>query len=203
MSKLFWLGAVLSGALALGPIAKAQQADRPFSIDLGAGYSTERGKLATVDCGCLWKRGGSFDAAITFSNGVGVVAQVTGDRNAGFGNGLSISEISFMAGLRYTMQAHRWMDRFPGFANRSSFFGEGLMGFAHGFDSTFPTPSGGIAPSVNATSLQLGGGMNFELARGFSARAFEVDYVRTTLPNGVNNIQNNMRLSFGITYRIY
>lgn len=202
ISRIFWMGAVAAGALALGPVANAQRPERPYSIDLGAAYSIERGKIATVDCGCFWKRGGSLDAAITFSNGVGVVVQLTGDRNANFGSGLSISEVSVMGGLRYTAQIHRWTDRYPLFSHRSSFFGETLMGFAHGFDATFPTSSGGIVSRVNATSLQLGGGMNFDLAKGFSARAFEVDYVRTTLPNGGNNIQNNLRLSFGISYRL-
>ena len=203
MNRLFWLGAVLASALTLGPVAKAQEAAQPLSIDLGATYSTERGKIAMIDCGCLWKRGGSVDAAITLSNGVGVAVVLTGDRNGNFGSGLSLSEVSLMAGLRYTLQAHRWTDRFLGSRHRTSFFGEGLVGFAHGFDSTFPNSNSGLVSSANATSVQLGGGMNIGLTKGFSARAIEVDFVRTTLPNGGNNIQNNLHLSFGITYHIH
>jgi peptidoglycan-associated lipoprotein len=193
------LGTILAAALALVPSTHAQE---PYSVDLAATYSTERGRIATIDCGCFWKQGGSIDAAITFSNGVGIAVNLTGDRNDNFGSGLSLSEISFMAGLRYTRETHRWTDRILGSSHPSSFFGEALFGFAHGFDATFPAGAG-LASSVNANSLQLGGGMNIALAKGFGARAFELDYVRTTLPNGGNNIQNNFRLSFGITYNLH
>jgi hypothetical protein len=38
------------------------------------------------------------------------------------------------------------------------------------------------------------------LSRGFGVRAFEVDYLRTSLPNNASNSQNDLRIAFGLTY---
>lgn len=49
--------------------------------------------------------------------------------------------------------------------------------------------------------MQLGGGLNLNLGKGFGIRGLEVDYVCSTLPNNASNTQDNLRLPFGITYR--
>ena len=50
--------------------------------------------------------------------------------------------------------------------------------------------------------MQLGGGLDVTLSRGFGVRALQVDYIRTSLPNNTSNIQNDLRIAFGITYRV-
>jgi peptidoglycan-associated lipoprotein len=202
MSRVFWLAAVVAGALTFGPVTRAQDKERRFAVDLGVTYSLERGKIATVDCGCVWKQGGSLDAASTFFHGLGAAVTLTGDRNVNIGSGVSLSEVSFMAGPRYTFETRRWTDRYMGSMHAASIFGQALFGVAHGLDGAFPSSSG-LMTTASASSMEFGGGLNIALAKGFGARAFELDYVRTTLPNGGNNIQNNVRLSFGFTYRIH
>jgi len=40
------------------------------------------------------------------------------------------------------------------------------------------------------------------LTRHVSARAFEVNWLRTELPNGKTNIQNNLQFGAGLVFRI-
>ena len=49
--------------------------------------------------------------------------------------------------------------------------------------------------------MQAGGGLNVDLSGNFGLRALEVDYLRTTLPNGSANSQNDLRIAFGVIYR--
>jgi hypothetical protein len=49
--------------------------------------------------------------------------------------------------------------------------------------------------------MQIGGGVDVLMFKGFGIRALEADYVRSSLPNSASNNQNDLRLSFGISYR--
>ena len=62
-----------------------------------------------------------------------------------------------------------------------------------------------VNPSENGSAakenaVQAGGGLNWYLSKHWGVRLIEADYVRTALPNAAANIQNDMRLSAGITY---
>src|SRR5262249_45029141 len=102
---------------------------------------------------------------------------------------------------RYTLNTKRWDDHWFGSRRGSNIFIEALFGIAHGFDSFFPASSG-VESSANSFSFQVGGGINMSLTKHLGLRALEADYVRTALPNGADNTQNDLRLAFGITYRL-
>ena len=72
---------------------------------------------------------------------------------------------------------------------------------AHGFDGFYPA-SPAPTTSANSFAVQAGGGLNLYLTRSLGIRLIEADYVRTALPNGAANTQNDMRLAFGVTYHI-
>ena len=55
--------------------------------------------------------------------------------------------------------------------------------------------------TANGFSMQLGGGLDVAIAKGFSVRALELDYVHTNLPNNASNSQNDFRIAFGVSYR--
>jgi hypothetical protein len=69
----------------------------------------------------------------------------------------------------------------------------------HGFNGVYPASSS-TTSSANAFALQAGGGFNYYLTKQWGLRLFEADYVRTALPNNAANIQNDLRLGFGVTY---
>jgi uncharacterized low-complexity protein len=204
MHKTFLI-ALLLGALMMGATAQAQQQPAQKlqlqSVDLAVTYSPARAKIAQTDCGCFWMQGGSADAAATFFHGLGVAANLTGERTSNITLGVDLSKISFMIGPRYTYNMHRATDRFLGSKHPSRVFGEWLFGGVYGFNSVFPT-SGGVKSNANAFSMQLGGGMDVSLARSFSVRAIELDWVRSNLPNTGSDTQNDLRLAFGMSYHI-
>ena len=72
----------------------------------------------------------------------------------------------------------------------------------HAIDGMYPS-STTLKTNATAFSFQAGGGLNISLARGFGVRAIELDYLRTSLPNGTTDSQHDLRLAFGITYRLH
>jgi hypothetical protein len=201
MSKIFWAGVFLVGAFAFSATARAQQESRPLLVDLAVTYTAERAKIATTDCGCFWLQGGSVNAGATLFRGLGVAANLTGGHSSNIAPGLDLNKLAFMVGPRYTLGTGRWTNHFLGPKHSTSVFGEALFGFAHGFDSIFPTSSG-LTSTATAFSMQVGGGLNIALAHGFGLRALEIDYVRSRLPNNAGNNQNDLRLSLGLSYRL-
>jgi outer membrane immunogenic protein len=199
--------ALALASLALASPAGAQQSggegSRVPPIDITATYTAEHAKISpSGDCGCFWLQGGSGEANIYVYRGLSVAAELTGSRVGNVTPGVDISQIAVMGGPRYTFGTSRWTDRFFGSQHRTSFFGEALFGGVHAFDGAYPS-STGLKTTASAFSMQVGGGFNIRLAKNFGLRAFEVDYVRTSLPNGTTDSQHDLRLAAGISYQIH
>jgi len=196
---------LLVGACILaGAAGWAQQSQKPVqreavSTDLAIIFSTERSQLMPSQ-GCFWLKGVGADAAVTFWKGFGIAASLTGDTISNVTPGVDVKKITYLAGPRYTWTA--WQGH-PDAADqrRLQVYGQGLFGWTHGFAGIYPAIP---APTTSAGSLaiQAGGGLNLNLTRNYGVRLLEADYVRTTLPNGAANIQNDMWLSFGVTWHI-
>jgi peptidoglycan-associated lipoprotein len=200
MRKTFVVGTLLVGVLTVGgSAARAQEkqaASSSFqlsSIDLAATYTTERSNVTPTGGSNFWAQGGSFDAGFTFYHGFGVAANFTGDHASNIAPGVNLSLMHFMAGPRYTL-------RFSS-KHESRVFSEALFGGVHGFDSVFPVGTT-VSSSANSFSMQVGGGWDIVVSKHLAIRAFEADYVRTSLPNNGTNVQNFLRLAFGVTYHI-
>jgi len=193
--RMTWTTALLLGALAACGQSSAQQRG-PEKADIGGPevavtYDLERAQIANAGCGCFWLQGGSVEFAMPFYRGLGVAASFGGEHAWNIQPGANLSKLTYLAGPRYT---------FGGAGlHAPHLFGEALFGGAHGFDSIFPS-SGGVTPTANSYAMQFGGGMDLGLSSGFGLRAFEVDYVRTALPNNGSNTQNDLRLAFGLSY---
>lgn len=196
--RLTYLKSVLLvGVLtASGPMACAQgqqpagQGFRLSSVNVAGTFTTERSKVTTSGNG-FWLYGGSADAAFTFFHGLGVAANLTGDRASGIAPGVDLGEIAFMAGPRYTFR--------KGSKHENRVFIESLFGGVHAFDSIFPTATG-VESSANSFSMQVGGGWDVAVSKQFAIRVFEADYVRTSLPNNGTNTQDHLHLAVGVTY---
>jgi outer membrane immunogenic protein len=170
------------------------------SIDLGVTYAAERAYIAPGNCNCFWFNGGGADVAATFWKGFGVAAALTGDHASDVTPGVDINKIAYMAGPRYTytpsgQKAQR------GLGSRWQVFGEGLFGGVHAFDSSFPAATG-LRTSADSFVLQTGGGINLSFSKRLAVRVFEAAYVRTSLPNNASDVQNDLRLGFGLSYHI-
>jgi hypothetical protein len=101
----------------------------------------------------------------------------------------------FAMGPRYTYSP-AWSAHSMG---KMAIFGEGLFGGKHGFNTVFPSSRGALG-AASSFAMQLGGGVDLRFARHLGVRAVEADYVRSTLPNGAANTQNDLRLAGGVVF---
>jgi hypothetical protein len=196
---------LLVGACILaGAAGWAQQSQKPVapamvSTDLAVTFAFERFQVLPGPAS-MWFKGGGADAAVTFKGGLGIAASMTGDHASNVTPGMGANKITFLAGPRYTWLA--WPGHATPADNRQlQVFGQALFGRTHGFNSYYPAVPAATS-SANSLAIQAGGGLNLYLTRNFGLRLLEADYVRTALPNAATNLQNDMRLSVGLTYHI-
>jgi hypothetical protein len=137
-------------------------------------------------------QGGSVQMHAQFWRGLGVVADVSGMHTASVsGSGVGLDMVTATFGPRYT-----WSLR----PHHMQLFGQALVGEANGLHSVFPGVDA-ATDNANHVALLVGGGMNMPFSRHFAVRAFEASWLRTSLPNGATNVQNNLRLGAGIVFR--
>lgn len=189
---------LLLGTLLMAATASAQKLDlKKGSADVAVTYTLERAKIANTNCGCFWLNGASVDGAYTLSNGLGLAVNLTGEHASNITPGVNLGKITYLAGPRFTGKLN-----FKGSGEKRQVgraFGELLIGGTHGFDSVFPGTNA-VAATANSFALQLGGGVDIAIKKGFAVRAVEMDYVHTSLPNNGSNSQNDFRLAFGVAY---
>jgi len=190
---------ILTGAAAWGQQIPSPEKQKPVSVDLGVTYAPERAQLVPGSC-CFWMQGGGADAAMTFWNGFGIAAGISGEHASNYEPGMDVNKIAYLAGPRFTHTV-RTGNSSTASRPRLQLFGQALFGGVHAFDGVFPSGSG-TKPTANSFALQAGGGLDLSLTRHIGVRLFQAEYERTTLPNHAANIQDDLRLAFGITYHI-
>ena len=195
---------LLCAVLMTAAAACAQQAHSNLlpgiaSADVALTYNLERAKIASSNCGCFWLNGASAEVAVPVYRGFSAAASFGGATASNIAPGVDLSKFSYVFGPRYTYNISRYTDRYTK-RHAAQIFGEALFGGAHGFNSVFPA-AGGSTNTANSFAMQLGGGLDVALSRGFGVRALQLDYVRTSLSNNASNTQNDFRIAFGVTYR--
>jgi hypothetical protein len=187
ISSFLFVAAMLSTAAA----QTQQPVQRSSHIDLAIAYDADRTNLTTGNS--FWMQGGSADVVGVFPHGLGVVAELTGLHAGSISSTqLPLSLLAITLGPRYTWRAP-WH---PGKRNLS-FFGQALLGEAHGFDSLFPSSSG-VNNSATSLALQAGGGVNLGLSHRVSLQLLKVDWLHTQLPNSSTGVQNHLIISTGV-----
>jgi len=190
---------LVSACILCGAAGWAQQGQKSVqpasdSTDLAVTFASERLKPDPSSC-CFWLKGGGAEVAATFWKGFGIATTLTGDHAAKVFSGKDENKISFLAGPRYTLTAWKGHTSVED-PRQLQLFGQGLIGGAHGFESSYTNGS----TSANALAIQTGGGLNFYLTKKFGIRMIEADFVRTRLGTDGLNTQNDMRLSAGVLY---
>jgi len=159
-------------------------------FDLGVTYSPEHTQLAPGSCNCFWLQGGGVESSVSLWKGFGIAGSFTGEHISDYANGVDFNRLTYTAGLGYRHNA----------GGRIQIFGHALVGRAHAFQGAFPS-STGLLSTANSLALQTGGGLDLPFSHRFAVRLIEAEYVRTQLPNGYANTQNDLRLSVGVTLR--
>lgn len=182
----FVIGAAL---LAFCGPSSAQQAG---AIEIGANYNYVHANLPPGGCGCFSLQGGSAWGAFSFTRSFALAGEFAVQHSGGPAAGQDLTLVSYSVGPRLAWTKH---ERFRPFA-------QALVGGAHAAGSLAPGASNGFPGSPNSIAFLAGGGLDLGLNRRFSLRAFEADYYLTHFANGVNEHQNNLRISVGFYFRL-
>lgn len=174
MRKLFWTSALF---LVLSLAAAAQDAPR---AEVFGGYSYLRANVA--DTGFNFN-GGSGSIAFNPSHWWGIVGDVGDYRNGDFG--ISTNLVTYLFGPRFSYRS----------GGRVTPFAQALFGGAH-VNASFI----GISSSENAFAMALGGGFDARITHRFAFRIIQAEYLLTKFNDGLNNRQNNARVSTGIVF---
>ncbi len=195
-SKYFLLLAASLSATALHAQAvPAAATSGHHEADVAVTYTEQYSNLVSTPT--FWHGGGGIELSTQTYRGLGVTANVAGtqtDNAANSGIGLTLVTATF--GPRYTYYKPIGSEHKRSLA----IFGQALGGQAWGFNSFFPTASGGETDHISV-AMQIGGGVDLGLSRHFGIRAFEADWVRTQFPNGTTDVQNTLRLGAGVVFR--
>ena len=136
--------------------------------------------------------GGSGSLAFNMNKWFGVVGDIGvyhhSSSFAGCGEcTVSATDVTYLFGRKV---AYRENSRFTPYAHL-------LFGGAHQGLSF-----GGASSGENAFALALGGGFDARVSPRIAVRIIQVDYLRTSFTDGVDDRQNNARISTGIVVRL-
>ena len=183
--------AAVSTAPAVAQAPGQPASDKPLRAELALDYSYLRSNAPPGGCGCFNLNGGGATFAWAIVPGKwDIVGDIVADHASNIsaaGYGLTLS--AYTAGVRYIPPFH---------TSSLQPFGQVLVGLAHSSGTLVQTPNAGAANAGAAFASNLGGGFDLNVNRRFSIRIIEADYLVTTFNNGVNNRQNNTRISTGI-----
>jgi outer membrane immunogenic protein len=172
--------------------AAAQTIDR---LEIGGNYSYVRTNAPPGGCGCFSLNGGAgwvgYD--LTPKLGTGSLALI-----GEFGGGHASDVNSTTANL--TLTSYMAGPRLAWRRGMVSPFAQILLGGAHASGELTPT-SAGTSGSANSFAMAAGGGVDIRLTRHLGLRAVQLDYYLTRFMNGVNDQQNNLRVSVGVVWR--
>lgn len=188
--KVLLAGAcMMAGLTALGQQAPLQHAKA--SLDVAITYNPMLANIVN-NGGSFWMQGGSVQVHGQLWRGLGAAAEFTGLHTGSAGSeGVGLDLVTATFGPRYT-----WSPRH----RRLAFFGQMMVGEAHGLNSLFPS-AGGANSTANSIAYEAGGGIDVPLNRCLRLRVLDADWLRTELPNAANNAQNNLRLGAGLVFR--
>ena len=184
------LGAIVTSGLA----AYAQEASTPL-IETGLNYSFTRvnpgGSLTAYTA-----NGGSGYVEYNLNHVVGLVADL-GANYIGNVNGFPVDNTTF---------TYLFGPRFNWRMSRVTLYTQTLIGgarFSNAYDPGSPMPV--LGTSENTFAAAIGGGVDYRLTDRIAVKPIQLEYLMTQLPSSyanVNQVQNNLRYSAGIVFRL-
>jgi outer membrane immunogenic protein len=181
--------AVSSATLQAQATAPAQVTHRP---EVALEYTYAHSNAPPADCGCFSINGGSASFAEPLGRGYWALVF---DTTVAHGSGISSRNYDLTlsvltAGFRFRPSPYaRWNP-----------FGEVLIGGEHAAGSLVGPATPAAHDGGGVFALNAGGGLDRRINDRWSIRVVEADYLLTTSTNGVNNRQNNIRISTGVVY---
>jgi hypothetical protein len=162
-------------------VCSAAANDTP-KVEIFGGYSLLRADIN----GAKYSTNG-WDAAVTgnLNRYFGVTADFTGQYKTVTDSSLSpkLHTHSFLFGPTVSYRMHKWKP-----------FAHALFGVSHGAFS-----EAGFSSVDNVFAMEVGGGVDFKLAKHVSVRPVQLDWRRTTFASAT---QNNLRYAAGVVLNL-
>jgi outer membrane immunogenic protein len=181
----------LIAALLLSLGALSAHAQQALHSEVALNYTFVRTNAPPGGCGCFSMNGGSASYAYHLSPQFAVVADI-GAVHAGNvdASGRDLTLTTFLVGPRFSHPLKH---------NHLSPYAQILLGAVHATGGIAPTNS--ISASTSAAfTATIGGGLDARLTPHISIRTVQVEYFLTTLLNGADNHQNNLRVNSGVVF---
>lgn len=181
---------VSSAAVAQQTVSPLNDTHGVSKADLAFGYNYIDSNAPPGGCHCFSMNGGFVSGDVSVTNWLSFVGEVTGNHASHISSlGQNLTLTTFLGGPRASLHLRRVTP-----------FGEALFGAVRGTGSYFPTATSSTS-SASSFGFSTGGGMDIALSRHFDLRALNVKYLRSSLPNGVEDTQNEFQISTGIVFR--
>jgi len=179
--------AALLLTLSLAATGRGQSVPRYGStggpLELGANYSWLHANAPAGNCGCFSASSGSGDVVLNTPRAISAVAEFSGyHANNIAGSTQNVTILNYLFGGRYAVGTH----------SRLRLYGQALFGVSH------QSSNYAYVQSANAFAFSLGGGAHVPVGRHLGINVIQADWLHSTLPNTVNNRQNDLRLGTGI-----
>ena len=171
-------------------VATTLPATAQSRVAAAVGYQLQRSNGPAGICSCFNLQGARVELTYQMFPSWSAVFEVGGGHATSInGKHLDLSLITYLGGLRYSHYL----------GHRIRPFGQFLAGRVHGFDSLFPDSQGTFSSS-NSFAFSAGGGLDYKFSKHLGIRVFQVDYLRTYLPNNEDNNQNSLRVGAGMVF---
>jgi outer membrane immunogenic protein len=160
--------------------------DQTSAVELGFNYTYIRANAPPAACGCFSMNGGGGNLVVNMPHGLSLVADLDATHASKInGTTQNITVFDYLAGPRYS---YRTSSRFTPYVQVLLGGSEEISNYA-------------FVQNSNAFAVSGGGGVSRVLNPHLAWNIVEVDYIYSRLPNAVNNHQNDLRVSTGITLR--
>jgi hypothetical protein len=157
-------------------------------LEVGAGYTYVHANAPPAQCGCFSANGGYGSAAFSLPHGFSLVADLSAAHASNISNTTqTVTIFHYLFGPRYSLR--KGASRFVPYVQALGGGAEEISNYA-------------VVQGVTGAAFSLGGGVSTTLKPHLGFTLVEADWVQSRLPNGQNNLQNDLRVSTGFTFRV-
>ena len=157
-------------------------------LEASGGYIFLHANAPPGQCGCFSANGGYGSAVLNMPRGFGIVADLAAVHTNTVGaTTQSITVFNYLFGPRY-----RFRPVFRRYVPYAQILGGGSQELS----------SYTAVENVKGAAFSVGGGVSTTIAPHFGWTIVEADWVHSYIPNAQNNLQNDLRIGSGVTFRL-
>lgn len=157
-------------------------------LETTVGYAFLHVNAPPGQCGCFSANGGYVSAVFNMPRGFSVVADLAADHTGAIGSTTqAITVFNYLFGPRYS---------FRQVSKRFVPYGQILGGGSQELSSY------AAVHTVHGVAFSIGGGVTTTLRPHFGWTIVEADWIHSYVPNAQNNLQNDLRVGTGFTFRL-